>query len=78
MSKNKNTDKIEPMLINIKDAIKLCGISRSTLYCLKDSGKTPEPVKLGKRVLFNRKEFEHWIEMKCPPRQKWEVMYNAA
>jgi excisionase family DNA binding protein len=78
MFQDKKTNEIKPMLISISDAIKLCGISRSTFYCLMNSGKTPEPVKLGKRVLFNKKEFERWIELKCPPRSKWEVMCNAA
>lgn len=64
-------------LISIEEAAKMCGISRSTLYELMNSGKTPLPIKLGKRVLFDIVELEDWIANKCPPRSKWAIMRNA-
>jgi excisionase family DNA binding protein len=64
-------------LISIKKAANRCGISRSTFYELISSGKTPLPIKLGKRVLFDIQELDEWIENKCPPRSKWDIMRNA-
>jgi excisionase family DNA binding protein len=64
-------------LISIEMAANRCGISRSTFYELISRGKTPSPIKLGKRVLFDIQELDKWIENKCPPRSKWDIMRNA-
>jgi len=73
----RHSGKSKSRLIGIEETAKMCGISRSTFYELISSGKTPLPIKLGKRVLFDIQELEEWIENKCPPRSKWAIMRNA-
>jgi len=52
----------------------LGGISVATLYCLKSSGQLPLPVKVGGRVMWRREEIQQWVQLGCPPRERFEKM----
>ena len=60
-----------PVLIGAKEAARLCGVGRTTWFLLVSSGKAPAPVRLGRRVLWNRAELEAWIIAGCPVRERW-------
>lgn len=65
----------DAVMVGIDDALKICGnIGRTTWYSLMSAGKTPEPIHLGRRVMWLRDDLIAWCRAGCPPRQKWEKM----
>ena len=60
-----------PFLIDARKAASLCGVSRSSWWSLHASGKTPQPVHLGRRTLWHAKEIEQWTTAGCPSRDRW-------
>lgn len=64
---------METLLLSAEDAALLLGVGRTLFYSMHSSGRLgPLPVKLGRRVLWNRKEIEAWTEAGCPARQQWQ------
>jgi len=60
------------LLIGANQAAVLLSISRSNFYALLSAGRIgPEPIHLGKRVLWKRAELEVWVKADCPNREKW-------
>ena len=47
--------------ISVKDIVQLIGLSKSTVYRMKDSGKLPF-YKFGRRVLFKYSDVQIYIE----------------
>ena len=69
---NNNANMLIPLLLDAEEASRMLGISRSNFYALLSSGRIgPEPINLGKRVLWKRTDLELWVENDCPNRQKW-------
>jgi len=62
----------EKLLLDAKEAARLCGVSRSLWFRLHSSGRCPLPVRLGRRTLWRRAELVRWVESGCPERLKWE------
>lgn len=62
------------LLLSATEAGAMLGISRSNFYKLKSEAKVPAPIRLGKRVLWRRKELEAWVAAGCPPRHEWDKM----
>ena len=60
----------ERELISGKEVAKLLDVSFRTVYRLRDSGKMPQPIRLGSLVRWNRKEIESWIEAGCPSERR--------
>jgi excisionase family DNA binding protein len=70
-----NGQKIELLLLSAKEAAKLLGICRNHFYTLHNSGRLgPLPIRLGRRVLWSRKELEAWIAVECPARRQWQQL----
>lgn len=64
---------MDSLLLSTEGAAELLGIGRSHFYGLHSSGRLgPLPVKLGRRVLWNRKDLESWVMVGCPARQEWQ------
>lgn len=64
-----------PLLLNADRAAALCGVSRRTWWALLAAGKTPLPVRLGRRTLWRATGpggLEAWVAAGCPPRDRWE------
>lgn len=61
-------------LLSAEQAAGLCGLSRSGWYKLCSAGRTPAPVRLGRRTLWRTAELRAWIAAGCPTRHKWEAM----
>jgi len=68
----------DSLLLSASDAAELCGICRSTWLMLRDTGKTPAAIRLGRRVLWRRSDVEDWISLGCPSRERFEAMRKAA
>ena len=60
------------LLVDAKEAARLCGIGLLTWYTLASIGKTPNPLRLGRRVLWRRNELLAWVDAGLPPRHNWE------
>lgn len=50
------------MLIPLDDVLSLVPVPRSTLYLLMSRDDFPKPIKAGRRVLWDIKEIESWVE----------------
>jgi predicted DNA-binding transcriptional regulator AlpA len=64
---------VEPLLVPAPEAARLCGISEATWFRLKSAGKTPEPVKLGGRVLYRIEDLKLWVALGCPDRKTFDT-----
>jgi predicted DNA-binding transcriptional regulator AlpA len=60
------------LLLSADQAAQLLSIGRSLFWSMHSSGKTPLPVKLGRRTLWRRRELEAWVEAGCPGREHWQ------
>lgn len=56
----------ESVLVDVKEAARLCGISRSMLYKLNSAGRMPKSIRLGTLVRWKRKDIMAWMENGCP------------
>lgn len=62
-------------LIGVPEVAEMLGIAERTVRRLKDTGRTPKPITLGRRLLrWRREEIERWIDAGCPTRGEWESM----
>ena len=65
-----------PLLVDARQAAALCGVSERTWWALSSAGKTPLPVRLGRRTLWRAAGpggLEAWVAAGCPPRERWEA-----
>jgi predicted DNA-binding transcriptional regulator AlpA len=53
-----------------------CGVSIAAWDRMVSSGKTPEPLKLGRLVKFRRADIDKWIELGLPDRAKFEFLIS--
>jgi len=67
-----------PLLIPDTGAAALCGVSRASWHRWRAAGKLPLPVRLGRKLLWRRREVELWIEAGCPAANVWAAMQAAA
>jgi len=64
-----------PLLLGADDAAALLGIGRTLFYSLHSSGKLgPQPLSLGRRTLWRRRELEDWVAAGCPIRERWLLL----
>lgn len=63
-----------PMLLDAREAARVCGVSRSHFLAMHSAGKVPLPVRLGRRTLWRGAELAAWIEADCPARDRWLTM----
>jgi predicted DNA-binding transcriptional regulator AlpA len=68
---------IEPLLIPDTAAAALAGVSRAHWHRLRVAGKLPPPIRLGRKVLWRRREVEEWIVAGCPDGRTWAAMTAA-
>ncbi len=66
----------ESILLDAKKAAEFIGIGRTTWYQLYSENKTPNPIRLNKRVLWKKQELICWSEAGCPNRYNWEKIQN--
>jgi hypothetical protein len=64
-----------PLLVPDTTAAALVNVSRATLHRLRAAGKWgPEPVRLGRRLLFRLQEMCEWVDAACPIAEVWAAM----
>lgn len=62
----------QPWTLDAKQAAALLGVARSTFLSQHSAGKTPKPVRIGRRTLWIADELRAWLESGCPSRERWE------
>lgn len=60
-------------LIGVDEASRLCGLSRASWYRLLAGAKIPQPIRIGRRTLWDAKELRLWIDSECPVQKVWRV-----
>ena len=69
---------IEPQLLTVKQTCQFLNISRALLYNrLSCECFGIIPIRIGRKVLFSRKELQAYIDAGMPPRTKWQAMKKA-
>lgn len=68
---------MESLLLSAENSAELLGIGRTLFYSMHSSGRLgPLPIRLGRRVLWERRELEAWVEAGCPKRDRWLDVEN--
>lgn len=61
----------EAVLWTVNDVAARLGLSRRTIFRLKDAGTLPPPIMLGARLMrWNSHTIETWIAAGCPRARK--------
>lgn len=61
-----------PLLLSAERAAGLLGIGARFFWTLHTTGELgPEPIKLGRRLLWSRFDLERWVADRCPHRERW-------
>lgn len=69
---------IEPELLTVEQTCQFLNTSRALLYsCLSSEAFGIIPIRIGRKVLFPRKELQDYIDAGMPPRTKWQAMKQA-
>jgi excisionase family DNA binding protein len=63
-----------PLLITDREAAALLGVSRATVHRLRAAGRFPEATRLGRKLLFDRRELESWVSHRCPELATWKAI----
>jgi predicted DNA-binding transcriptional regulator AlpA len=67
-----------PLLLDGRDAARLCGVSPATWYRMVAAGRCPAPVRLSAGcVRWRAQELRAWVEAGCPDRRTWEALRAA-
>jgi len=56
-------------LLNTEDVSQLLSCSKRHIFRLADSGRMPQPIRLGTALRWRPQELSEWIADGCPPRQ---------
>jgi predicted DNA-binding transcriptional regulator AlpA len=65
----------ESLLIPDTEAAVLLGISRAHFHRLRAAGKFgPEPVRLGRKVMYERDALVRWVRAGCVDAATWQAM----
>ena len=63
------------LLLKPEEAAEQIGVSRTHFYKLHSSGELgPLPIKLGDCSRWRFAELQKWVEVGCPPRERWVRM----
>jgi excisionase family DNA binding protein len=67
--------KVAPsLMLGVDELAQALGISRTTLYQLRASGRLPLPQRLSRRPLWLRSEIEAWARAGCPTLENWQTV----
>jgi len=59
------------LLLNTKQAAKLCGCSARRWRDWHAMGLIPVPVHIGRAIFWRADELRAWVEAGCPNRKRW-------
>ena len=65
----------EPWLFTVQDLAVRLSVSERVLWRMRSSGKLPEPIELGPKLIrWGRSEILDWIAVGCPNQKIWGVI----
>ncbi len=64
------------LLLKACEAAALCNISVRTWRSWDTAGRIPNPVRIGRSLLWRADELREWVEAGCPRRDVWEAMQS--
>ena len=59
------------LLLNARQAARLCGCSERTWRGWHTMGLVPVPMHIGRSIFWRPEELRAWVEAGCPNRKKW-------
>lgn len=59
-------------MVDARGAAMICGVSRTLWFDMRNAGRVPAPIRLGRRVLWRVDELQRWIDAACPPLHQWK------
>ena len=63
---------IQPELLDLDQVAALLGVGPTLVKSMHSDGRLgPQPVRLGRRRLWRRRELLDWLDAGLPPRVKW-------
>lgn len=69
---------MEKLLLKSDEMAERLGIGRTLFYRMHASGELgPLPIKLGTCSLWSTKEFDAWVDARCPARERWQQMLKS-
>ena len=78
MVNSKQVEASDSAVLTANAAAALLGISERHVWSLHASGRLPRPIRLGRSVRWRRGELLEWLDAGCPPRDRWETIWEAA
>ena len=72
-----STESLTPLLLRAPNAAALCNISIRTWRTWDSTGKTPRPIRIGRKVFWRPDELKAWVTAGCPDRITWEAMQES-
>ena len=78
MSKSAQTATVERLAIPASKVAELLNVSERHVWALNSSDRLPQPIRLGRRVLWSRAEIAAWLEAGAPTRDRWEQIKQPA
>jgi predicted DNA-binding transcriptional regulator AlpA len=66
MNEQKHDAIDKALFYDLRDMMRELKCSDKHIFNLRKSGRIPQPVKLGERVIWPRKVIEQWIDAGCP------------
>lgn len=67
---------IEAALIDVNEFAGKLAVSAKHIRRMADEGRVPSPIRLGKRVRWNRKDVDAWIDDGCPEVRRPRMTQN--
>ena len=65
------------LTVSAEEVAAMLGISPRHWWGLNAQGRTPEPIRLGRRSVWALAEIRNWIEAGCPPRDREQAVARA-
>jgi predicted DNA-binding transcriptional regulator AlpA len=74
----KTDGSITALLVDAAVAAQMCGKSERSWRTWDALGLIPEPVRIGRSVLWRAEELREWVAAGCPSRQEWKDLQKLA
>lgn len=67
---------VNVLLVGMDEVAVMLGVCRRTVIRLNLSGRLPKAIRVGRCVRWNRRELISWADHGCPPRGRWQPMWE--
>lgn len=67
---DQGSDSAHPLLVDVNRAAAMCAVSPEHFRRMADSGRAPQPLKLGTSTRWRLAEIVDWVDAGCPDRRR--------